>query len=541
MNAFKTIKRYLIALAVAFPLSAHAQSTLLQAGPTTDGHAPMYVGSGGGQAIVQDSGPAGGGGVGQGLSELLLTMRGMGNPPYSGTGTGPLGTNWCDYDAPITNPSGYHYLCFGPNATGDEGVLTFGAAGAATDIPFIININGVNYNLSTLASSAITVGTTSIGSGTNGYLLFDNVGILGNESPSSLTVTPTNANTARTLAKLFGDLLTVNDFGADPTGILNSNAAFASLAAALGSAGLGIVSPAAAGDSYKVTSSVALNDTAILGLGAPINNVDNFPGGNIDASEYNAAGMTFYRQLSAAGTSTPGSANEFGFSLFGYIPPTSSAANYEKALFSLAQSCNDPSTVSISRDCVAADFTTNILVGNTEGSATTLDAKLFVYGSGHGSSIEMDIYNESGVNAGVYGSSTSLVGDTVFAIGNANSTAGISVDAAGAQFIDGVLVTIGAATTHAYALRNPNGSYPFYVDPSGNVLGENFAILGLASITPIAISALPTCNSGEEGTIAFVKDSTASATATFHGSVAGSGSSSVNSLVSCNGSNWQYD
>src|SRR5271156_1079474 len=91
------------------PSLAFAQSGVLQGGAWTSGHAPMYVGSGTAQTVVQDSGSAGGGLPGVGLSELLLAARGTGTAPYSGQGTGPFGTNACDYDAPTNNATGYHF------------------------------------------------------------------------------------------------------------------------------------------------------------------------------------------------------------------------------------------------------------------------------------------------------------------------------------------------------------------------------------------------------------------------------------------------
>lgn len=137
------MKRSALGLLVALiPSLAFAQGALLQAGPSAPGRVPQYVSQGNSQAIVQDSGPAAGGGPGLGLAELLLTMRGHGQPPFAGQGSGPLGTNFCNYDAPTTNPTGYHYLCFGPNAQGG-GLLAYGASGTATQLPFFMNINGV--------------------------------------------------------------------------------------------------------------------------------------------------------------------------------------------------------------------------------------------------------------------------------------------------------------------------------------------------------------------------------------------------------------
>lgn len=141
------IKSFYVALlliASAFASDALAQSTLLQGGATASGHVPMYVTDGTGQAVVQDSGSAAGGSYGVGVSELGLAARGNGTPPYAGQGNGPFGTNLCDYDAPITNATGYHYLCFSPNAQGG-GLLAYGAAGIAVPLPFQLYVNGTFY------------------------------------------------------------------------------------------------------------------------------------------------------------------------------------------------------------------------------------------------------------------------------------------------------------------------------------------------------------------------------------------------------------
>lgn len=142
--------------------AALAQGTILQGGPWAPGHAPMYTGQGSGQAVVQDSGPAGGGATGYGLSEQLLVARGTGTPPYVAQGTGPFGTNWCDYDAPITNPTGYHFLCMSANAQGG-GLIAYGAGGAASQLPFQFNLNGTLYQLPFSAGGVIGPATTVIG------------------------------------------------------------------------------------------------------------------------------------------------------------------------------------------------------------------------------------------------------------------------------------------------------------------------------------------------------------------------------------------
>lgn len=134
----RLLRSLLVALAL-WPAAAGAQG-VLQNGPTANGHVPMYVGQGG-QAVVQDSGPAGGGIPGYGLSELLIAARGSGLPPYAGQGTGPLGTNVCDYDGPISSAAGYHYICLSANAQGG-GLITYGAGGGAAELPLSVVVNG---------------------------------------------------------------------------------------------------------------------------------------------------------------------------------------------------------------------------------------------------------------------------------------------------------------------------------------------------------------------------------------------------------------
>jgi hypothetical protein len=133
----------LIALIALIPAAAMSQGTLLQAGPTTQGHAPAYINLGqtGSQAVVLDSGPASGGGSGLGLSELNITARGTGSAPFVGQGTGPNGEVACILDAPANSTSGYHYLCFSANVL-SGGLISYGAAGTATPQTLNFNFNG---------------------------------------------------------------------------------------------------------------------------------------------------------------------------------------------------------------------------------------------------------------------------------------------------------------------------------------------------------------------------------------------------------------
>ena len=167
------IRRLFAALAlILLPGTALAQGTLLQAGPFTPRHAPMYVGAAGqGQAYLQDSGPASGGPPGIGLSETLQVSP----SPYSQTGTGPFGTHNCEYSAPV-QLGVYNYLCTDPNAGGGA-LITAGAVGqnfgglfislnGGTPIPFpfvLPNPTGINNFISATAFNAVCNGTSDDG------------------------------------------------------------------------------------------------------------------------------------------------------------------------------------------------------------------------------------------------------------------------------------------------------------------------------------------------------------------------------------------
>ena len=158
---------------LAASTAAWGQGAVLQGGAWTQGHIPQYSVNGSSQAVIQDGGGAGGGAAGGNPFELGVTARGVGTPPYVGQGTGPLGTNICDYDAPITNAAGYHYLCFSANAAGG-GLLTYGAAGSATALPLSFVVNGVTYPFpfSGGGGGNLIIGSTPVSGATAGQILY---------------------------------------------------------------------------------------------------------------------------------------------------------------------------------------------------------------------------------------------------------------------------------------------------------------------------------------------------------------------------------
>ncbi len=165
------LRRAVIGLLLSFlPTLVWAQGALLQGGTPVPGQAPMYSGpQGGSQAVVQASGPAGGGGNGVGLTELLQVNR--------VAGTGPYGSHVALYDNPTNHAGGYHYFSMDANASGG-GLLAYGYGGGASPLPFQFCVNGTCYEFPFVIGGIVGPGTTVIGdvaywNNTGGTLLAD--------------------------------------------------------------------------------------------------------------------------------------------------------------------------------------------------------------------------------------------------------------------------------------------------------------------------------------------------------------------------------
>jgi len=125
---------------------------------------------------------------------------------------------------------------------------------------YVANVANVNIIPSTNPSTWTPFSSASAVAGLSGYVQYNN-GTGGLAASSNLTfdgtnlnasVTATGATTSRTLANYFADVININDFGADPTGVSDSTAA---LVAALASSTKSFVIYFSAG-SYKFNSSV---------------------------------------------------------------------------------------------------------------------------------------------------------------------------------------------------------------------------------------------------------------------------------------------
>lgn len=263
--------RFLALLSFALvPSIALAQSTLLQAGPVTPGHAPMYVNSGGVQPVVQDSGTSAGGGQGVGLNEMGLTVRGSGNAPFANAGNGPNGENWCDYDAPITNANGGHVLCLSPNADGG-GLISYQAFGTATSLPLQFLVNG---QLQTPATAADYTPGSVLCYDTSSQAIIPCPSTTGTGAVVFGTG-PTIASPAISNANLSGTT-TLNALSA-PLGISNGGTGVTSYGALSSAMGLGTMST-------QNASAVAISGGTITGMPSPINGTDVANKSYVDAT-----------------------------------------------------------------------------------------------------------------------------------------------------------------------------------------------------------------------------------------------------------------
>jgi hypothetical protein len=177
-----------------FSNSTFAQSPVLQNGPWVFGHLAQYSNRGFGPPTISDAGAARGGNVGTTPNELSLTAIGTGTPPFIATGTGPLGTNFCDYDGPATGTN-YHFLCFSANSQGG-GLIDYGAAGTATPLPLQFIVNGVKIQFPFVIGGIVGPSTSVVGdlacwANTVGTLLSD-CGTANTIIPVSVTTTGTS-------------------------------------------------------------------------------------------------------------------------------------------------------------------------------------------------------------------------------------------------------------------------------------------------------------------------------------------------------------
>jgi hypothetical protein len=139
-------------------------------------------------------------------------------------------------------------------------------------------------------------------------------------------------------------------------------------------------------------------------------------------------------------------------------------------------------------------------------------------------------------------------GSPILSLGASGATVGVQGTAQGSVAFANTAA--GAFATMLQSSNSATAAWTLTLPPApptvnGSILVATTAGVGSWAPYPqppiYTIAMLPTCNAGAKAALAWVSDTVASALPSFHGTVTGGGSTTVSSLVSCNGANWQYD
>lgn len=221
---------------------------------------------------------------------------------------------------------------------------------------------------------------------------------------------------------------------------------------------------------------------------------------------------------------------------FAATSPSNQNRNYNGGLFGVNTASGDGGT-NLTTGALGAYFGLNPTASATAGATNLLELT--------GGEVNTDV--ETGASAkykfgwSIAGVPTDAVqgsaGDAAFEIGEQAGAVG---------WRDGILIS------------NAQGEFPLASnasvlssDTAGTITNgidlSNLTFTGNAYkgsdllLSPSTIAGLPSCASGQKGDIRYVSDTLGLSAPTWHGTVAAGGSTTVNSLVSCNGSNWQYE
>jgi hypothetical protein len=494
MRIFRAALIFLLALS---PIAAMAQSTVLQGGAWTPGHVPQYS-TYGSQPVVIDGGGSGGGAIGQNLSELGIVSRSPTNTyPSANSGNGPHGEHGCLYDAPITNATGFHYLCFDPNALGG-GLISYGAGGGAAVGTLTFNLNGATYypaSVNTLVLPAYSLAGNPTGS------------VM---PPAVVQSTQNVINALQQPLNNAGGLLGYSIIGTSGATVPLLNGTNTWSATQTPSGGLVFVDPTITGAALtgvnqfggKIQIATPPNKNAIVGAAVQ----DGTNGFSF------ATGVTGYGYLNSAGNTA--------FGLFGQCDQhTTGICTNELDTFNFAGA---PSNA----------FPPNESFGTPQILPITL-----LFGSLGSYPSYSAIFAEapyiSGNNGYVVfeylGAGISTYGIVIDATTTKDSPAGIIVNTTGASgHVPITMQTKNVVAPNSPMLQtlNSGGGVEFSINQDGSVT--------LAANTYSTLVANP-CTSANQGTVYYITNSN---TSTFNASITGTGSSV--GLALCNGSEWVF-
>ena len=515
----RILRTALIFLSALSPIAAMAQSTVLQGGAWTSGHVPQYS-TYGSQPVVIDGGGSGGGAIGQNLSELGIVSRSSTNTyPSANSGNGPHGEHGCLYDAPITNATGFHYLCFDPNALGG-GLISYGAGGGAAAETLTFNLNGATYypaNVNTLVLPAYSLAGNPTGSVTPPAVVQSTQAVInalqqplnnaGGLLGYSLIGTPQGGYSAIT------GLGSAANYGIGTSGatvpLLNSGNTWSAIQTLSG--GAVFVDPTITGSALtgvtqfggKIQIATPPNKNAIVG--AVVQDGTNgwsFP-----------AGITGYGYLNSAGNTS--------FGLFGQCDQhTAGTCTNELDTFNFAGAPYN-------------SFPPNQSFGTTQILPITLQFGSYGPYQSYSAIFAQAPYisgNDGYVVFEYLGAGISTYGIVIDATTTKDSASGLVVNTTGASGHVPITMqtknTVAANSPMLQTLNN-GGGVEFSINQDGSVT--------LAATNTYATLVANPCTSVNQGTIYYISNSN---TSTFNALITGTGVAA--GLALCNGSGWVF-
>ena len=200
-------------------------------------------------------------------------------------------------------------------------------------------------------------------------------------------------------------------------------------------------------------------------------------GSIVDSTTYNVSlAERVAWNMTAAGSGTPNSANEFGVVIQHVISATSSAASYQKNGMMIQVQTNDPSTYSpstITRDAVGGEF--RGIIGSTNAAGRAFGALAMAHslsgGDGQLVGLEIDVGGQSAYNQTAVDQTNSKYGLLIVPSDTGNTTAAIYIAEGSASpighyygiFLDGII-------SEAIHLDNQGlGTTAFKIDNTGDM------------------------------------------------------------------------
>lgn len=576
-GAAMRLKLWIAAVLVACPSFVFGQGAVLQGGPWTAGHVPMYAGGSTSQNVVMDGGGAAGGTTGTTLGEIGITSRSSTNTyPSATSGGGQLGAHFCMYDAPTTNATGYHFLCLDPNAQGGP-LIASGAGGGASNLPFTFNVNGTSYAFPFSTSGVIGPGTTVVG---DTACWNNTVGTLLKSCPpfpgTSVNATATTFSAANQALWLVG---TYTGTGSGPYAefSITDTATNTTLGQALSGVRIDY--------NFGGTGTGAGNRTGLL----PIMNMTGpTPGTNDDLKFYAPFFSQGYFYSSDGGTgSGAGNAhgNMYGGAMlaqamcFAAAHPSVCATHLNGITGAEIDVSAQAGTsvdykhvltlIGVNSDAVQGtihDSMLNFARDNTtttgfrfgiafarEDSTWPIDATGTMIGSvvpGTGARTAAKGVDWTGItfsdsafrSTGFAVDGTGQIFSTLLRVNVANPQ-WIQNDLARTVTTGGLTRIIGTGGITSFEINTAAGgdfsttNVAFAIPTTGIINFPIGATTTTITVTPVAVGALATCNSGAKGKHSFVTDSNATLTAGIGAVVAAGGANNV--PVVCDGTNWR--